>query len=281
MKSEKNITTLTIVLVMILGSSVLPAKQASAVVVWQEDFESADALNDWTLSGWLNATGVMAMSDYSGYKTVDGVLTAPNSIDYTTASAAYHNSTVAYGTWKFAWYAAGDSILHGVYAFIPFIFNDSVNKLNITGKTQPEYWKDTSGYGLFLITFESISPPGAAVPGLSLCKLTNDETSPFEVVTGYEFKEDSTGWHDIIITRNLEGKLKVYYDSKLVIQITDTFTTTSGHFGFLSVRGDSRFDNITVSDTVDYTPAASIGGHLLLVIPAMSVLVLVRKKKKS
>jgi hypothetical protein len=260
---------------MILGSNVLPGEQASAEMVWQEDF---DDLNNWTLEGGSNMTGIMQTNPDHGLITVDGALTAPNSTTFDTASFAIHNSTVAYGTWRFKWYAAEGSD-RAVYDNHAFIFNNP-SDWNLSGETQDEFLKDTSGYSLLMISQYMPSTGVAEAPGLSLCEFTNDETSPFDVFASYGFNASITGWHNIIITRNSEGEFNVFYDSTLVMQATDNSTTTSEYFVFGSFKGDSRFDDISVSDAVDYPPATTDGYLLWLVIPTISLLIFIRKKKQ-
>ncbi|MHA2293173.1 MAG: hypothetical protein ACXACK_13530 [Candidatus Hodarchaeales archaeon] len=247
----------------------------SAATVWTEYF---DDLDDWDLSDFtINAiTEVHTQDNVSGFSLVDGALTAPNCLNWNHPSRALRNSTVAYGTWSFDWVVAEGST-HKAHDGVLFIHTDREHNYNINGLTQAEYYAGLSGYVLVLSCMQL---SGVIVgPGLTIVEYTTQEPG-YEVLGSHPLSTAPVGPHHIDITRNSQGIFRVFFDSSQVIQVTDNSITTSEKFGFKSFRGDSQIDNITVSDSVDKTPApASIS--ITVVVLGLMVLPLVAQKRKK
>ncbi|MFQ5979883.1 MAG: hypothetical protein ACE5OZ_17265 [Candidatus Heimdallarchaeota archaeon] len=67
----------------------------------------------------------------------------------------------------------------------------------------------------------------------------------------HQFSSPITGSHHIAVTRDLQGNFEVFFDSTLIIEASDNSTTTSEKFIITSWVGDSAFDNIVVSNSID------------------------------
>ena len=63
-----------------------------------------------------------------------------------------------------------------------------------------------------------------------------------------------SGWKDIIITRDPTGQFYVYLNGDYLMGTKDTTTTVSETFSIFSM-GNPGFEDISVSDTVDYDKA--------------------------
>jgi hypothetical protein len=64
-------------------------------------------------------------------------------------------------------------------------------------------------------------------------------------------------WHHVDVTRDEEGRIRLYVDGDLGIDVVDSRVTESYYFGIMleySFRGKSYIDNIVVSDTIDVHP---------------------------
>ena len=220
--------------------SICPTK---AAIIWQEDFEcELTDLTDWILHGWqTNSTNHFEQTPDSGFTIQGGALTGPNSTSFNNGSFAYHNCSLAYGTWSFDWIIS----VRTTYDLIHLVYSDPINQLNFTGKTMDEYVLSVKTYTLILA-----STATGAGRGIHLFVTTGNASNMDKELATYDFGSDLTGLHQVQITRDERGEFKVYFDSELVMQVTDNTYTTSEYFNFASIKGDSQIDNIVVSDEI-------------------------------
>ena len=218
----------------------LPFTQVSAEVVWEEDFESGP-FDDWSLQGYESILDVFYPSNLLPSIT-NGLLQMPNIRTGANWSAALRNCTIAYGTWSFDWIVevGSDHISWDLVFFISDMpFNQSgMDRLD----------RETNGYILGLKSGD-IGIYGDYNNSIFLFNL---HMASYDLIgLPYSFSEPITGSHRVVVTRGLQGEFNVYFDSTLIITTTHTTTTTSERVVFSSWFGDSAFDNISVSSSVD------------------------------
>ncbi len=96
--------------------------------------------------------------------------------------------------------------------------------------------------------------------------------------------EDISGSHQVHVTRGLQGEFNVFFDSSLIITVTDNTITSSDRIFFGSMLGDSTFDNISVSDTVEdpstTTAKKGPGFELEVVVLRLSLFFLFTRKRR-
>ncbi len=265
----KNVIPFSIA-ILILISLNLPMNQAQGSVVWTEDFTGDP--DDWSFGNWGVNPDDTWYSTGTGYSVVDGVLRAPNNQDFSNLSMAHRDSTVAYGNWSADWFIASGTD-HLAYDVLIFMITDLVHDYNATGLTESQYLANTIGYGLVLVSSSDWSVfEGYRDPGITLVRFP----SPTVTLDTYKFTADIEGSHNIEITRNLQGQISVYFDTELKLQATDNVTTTSEKFFLVSFKGDSGFDNITVSENIPTTTESFI---VWLLFPSLMILVVIRRKR--
>ncbi|MHA2293771.1 MAG: hypothetical protein ACXACK_16540 [Candidatus Hodarchaeales archaeon] len=276
--SSKHFKFIMATALILLIVSTIP--RVSATTVWTENFEDGN-LNDWDLFGTSTNVldDIMTRHNVSEFSVVDGALTAPNSQNWGQVSEASHNSTVAYGTWSFDWVVA-EGTIHKVYDEILFIYTDREHNYDATGVTTSDFLEGISGYGLILSSSKYPYGDDIAGPGLTLLEYTNQKEL-VEFHGKHQFGTNLVGTYQIDITRDSQGNFKIYFDSVLYIQATDNSTTTSEKFNFLSFRGDSQIDNITVSDSVDVSYPAPASITVSVVVLGLLILPLVVRKRKK
>ena len=256
---------LALLMVIIL---VVPLRQISATIIWSEDFEGP--LDDWEFRGYSYDT-VFMPNDSVAPSIVNGTLQMPN-IRVLTESQFFRNSTVAYGTWSFDWHVApGDD--HSSVDGIFLVINNFPN--NLTGLSNSQLASTISGYVLILISADRPSSQYAD-RSITLAKYLSYS---FSILEYHQFTASITGFHHIDVTRNLQGEFKVYYDSNLIIQYTDNTITTSEKCVIVSWMGDSAFDNITVSDSIDIPRTTDFPG--LFTLFSIGVFIIMRRKREK
>lgn len=288
MKQRKQ-NLITIVMGILLGVlMVSPLNQGTAKTVLSETFDTAD---EWDLGGYEFIdweTSLVWDTDYIP-KVENGVLQMPNTqTDWWYLSQAYHSSTVAYGTWSFDWYVnAGKD--HQSYDTVAFIAN------NMAPTKRSGYINENmSGYALTLTSDDKKEPPLES-HAVALVEFENG-TQQWKFLKSYQLSSTLIGWHHIDITRNVTGQFNIYFDNRLVLQLTDNSTKTCENFAFYSWYGDSVFDNLTVSDTVDpistitesnsVDPNSSIPDGtnyppLFIIVVSIGVIIILRKNRRK
>ena len=252
-----------------------------AKTIWSENFDSGTS-EELSLFAWTVISGDFKTNDTAKPTIVNNALKMPNTREWGTWSAAQRNTTVAYGTWSFD-YTVKAGADHTACDTIFFLMNDVP-------------W-DLDGFPI-------TGDPYAGFVGYILAIKTSNQSNIWEdddrqIILGqyvpvthkyyqrvkYQFPSDIVGTHHIDITRNEKGEFKVYFDSKQIISYTNLQTGVSEICIFGSWTGDSIFDNITVSDSVDVSSSSSPFLELTLVIPSVVLIVTItrwnKKRKKQ
>ena len=183
---------------------------------------------------------------YDGWTEISGIFSAEENTLKTPFKALNmisHPSTVATGTWSFDIY-------------IPSGRLGQIHFVGVLGKT----------YDLHVGT-----------EFIDLYKIMDGSLTTMLASYGaYSF----SGWQHIDITRDEDGKICVYKNGRLVIDVIDTSITTSEYFLFVTGSPEMELDNIVVRNTVEppQTPfyllllPATIGIALILLIAAVTYL---------
>ncbi|MHA2253864.1 MAG: hypothetical protein ACXAD7_26160 [Candidatus Kariarchaeaceae archaeon] len=259
--------TFMFVLILIL-SQALPN---SAAQVWSEDFEGN--LDDWTLEGYYWDANYTWWQTTHDLKIVDGALTAPQSTTFNDTQIAYHDSAVEYGTWSFDW-TLGDGNV-GYDAFV-FMMNDETDLYNFSGINEADFRFE--GYGLLMDFFQV-----GVVPELRLIEYYGVDSNKFADAHVVEKLEPTTrdqGSFHFDITRNEDGKIRIYMDDELMIEFTDKSTPQSERIQYVSWTGNTAIDNIVVDDQVK-DPSKDDAPLLILPFALTFAMIVFIKKKRS
>ncbi len=225
------------------------AHTAHAKTAWEDNFANEE-LEEWNTYACSSDDIWNSPCDYNNtkFEVTGGSLSAPSSTGFNYVTRAFHNSSIAYGTWSFDWTVSENK---KSFDAVEFAFTDHKHEYNWTG-TNPST-RRWSGYSLVMVSWDIPVWQGSNGPGLHLIKFINS-SSAFSTSTVKSVKFNSTisGTHHIDITRNNTGEFNIFFDSELVINITDNRYQTSEMFAFVSWEGDSSFDNIYVSDTIEF-----------------------------
>ena len=224
----------------------LPLTQVSAGVAWSEDWTTSP-FDEWVIDSYSynDSHGFQPNSSFEPI-IADGVCTTNTASDFfgVTWSGAHRNSSVAYGTWSFDW-VVGPDVDNESYIIVFFLANNTENFHDWTGTKI--YGHGMEGYFLIIQSGSKGAIPNNTVRlGTIEGGFTKD----------YSFPEPITGSHHIDITRTVNGEFNVYWDyvdesTQPIITRTSISVKTCEAFMFGAWIGDSIFDNITVSDTVD------------------------------
>ncbi len=204
--------------------SVFP--QSAATVEWEEYFDG-----DW--DGWT------VTAEYN----CDWVITN-NALDTDTDAVEgicrmWHESNITVGTWKIDCLVPinGDGIPR-----ILFLANGT----DPPGASEDDY----QGYGI------EVFPPNDAI---YLYKQDGDWQFGDQLLASAPVEDAYDTWITYAITRNSTGGINVYINpassvAEPDISFVDTEFSYSERFVLEVHFGNAMFDNITVSDTIDYTP---------------------------
>lgn len=256
----------------------LSPSQVSAAPVWNEDFgtPSVENLDGWDLQGYELENDSYYEVDH-GFTIENEELMAEDIFVQWQASGhgiftqirrALHNSSVVYGTWSFDWRVSRSQ---HTFDSVEIMFTDLRDNYNLTGEFTGF---DMIGYTLILDT----------VTNNEICIEKFGGITNF-ILARHHFATTPSGLHHIDITRDLTGQFKVYFDSLLVLSVTDNEITTSEKFIFASFQGNSSIDNIAVSNSVDSVPTdANLPIQLIAIgagISLMVAVILIYLKRKS
>ncbi|MFX1335790.1 MAG: hypothetical protein ACFFAM_15285 [Promethearchaeota archaeon] len=273
MKRKKYSILIVLIGILLEFLIISPIIQGTAKIVWSEDFTTAD---EWKLQGFdlISVTLDCVMNQNFAPTIENGILKMPNTQDKWNYSQAVHSSAIAYGTWSFDWLISIGSD-HQAYDVVCFIANNY-------GPTEEsgEIPKNFTGYVLVLTSDEkredSLKPHAVTLAEFI-------ETSKYWVILNYfQFPKALEGLFHIDITRNIAGEFNIYINSEHVFKVVDNSTTTSENFIFGSWFGDTVFDNLTVSNTVDIHPptGANYPSLFISVVPIGLLIILKKKHKK-
>ncbi|WP_455463568.1 hypothetical protein, partial [Candidatus Hodarchaeum mangrovi] len=182
------------------------------------------------------------------------LLQMPNTQTSWYFSQALRNSTVAYGSWGFDFTIKPDEdqINHSSMFNVYFISN-CTRDLN----AEPSF-TEYQNWGIYSIGLNSgeVGPEWVSFLYQSIWLSCVLPQSGITFLGQYNFTDPITGTHHIDITRNsTNGEFNVYFDyltnPEPLITAIDNNITTSENMMFYSSYGDTSFDNITVSNTID------------------------------
>ncbi|MFX1517206.1 MAG: hypothetical protein ACFFC6_12960 [Promethearchaeota archaeon] len=248
-----------------------------AKTIWSENFDSGTS-EELSLFAWTVINGDFTTNDSAKPTIVNKALEMPNTREWGTWSTAQRNTTVAHGTWSFD-YTVKTGADHTACDVIFFIVNGmswDLDGLPVSGDPYGGY----VGYILAIKTSNQSYIWGDDSREIILGQYTPITHNYYQRVK-YQFPSDIVGTHHIDITRNEKGEFKVYFDSKQIISYTNLQTSISEICIFGSWTGDSTFDNITVSDSVDVTSSSSPSLEITLVIPSVVLMVTVSRLNKK
>ncbi|MFX0087555.1 MAG: hypothetical protein ACFFAU_18030 [Candidatus Hodarchaeota archaeon] len=245
MKKRLNMNNQLLILLLLGISLLCSPTRVSTTVIWEENFEGSP--DDWSLSYWNTSSGVFVKQPEPGFTIQNGILTAPNDRTFDMAAFAYRNSSVAYGTWAFDWVVEPGTD-HCAYDVISLLGNDSAGDYDPSGETWDEYLANDYTYNLGMSSSSATGGAGTWVkPGLNFVKRAGGGDT--DVMLGkYQFANDITGIHRVEVTRDNSGKFRIYFDDTFLFSAIDNEFKTSEVFFLGSAKGDSGFDNITITN---------------------------------
>ncbi|MHA2295886.1 MAG: hypothetical protein ACXAEU_07170 [Candidatus Hodarchaeales archaeon] len=266
MKEKKSIILSPLMGIMIIILVFCPISQVTATEIWSENFNT---LGEWELRGADWPFPLDWNPDFA--PTIEnGVLQMPNTQTDLHVSQAIHSSTVAYGNWSFDWYVTPGAE-HEAYDIVNFIVNNFINE---SGEQRMEM----TGYLLALTSNEKVGS-NLNAHAVTLAEWINI-SNLWMVLKEYQFPSALEGSYHIDITRDITGEFSIYFNKELVLQETDNTTTTSEHFVFGSWYGDTVYDNLTVSDTVEPPPKATAYLHPIMVVIIAGVVIIRRRRHR-
>jgi len=183
-------------------------------VVWSDNFDDGD------YDGWSVTSG-MFLAETNTLKAVsEGSIERYQSISE-GSNVVVHPSTVTTGTWSFDVYVTGDGGGEILFMMVP-------------GRT---YMIDITSDNIYLWR-RGIDEEGRRVGGVML-------HFPYIV------RDPFSGWQHIDITREGNGRIRVYHGGKWATGAYDTLLTTSQSFVYIAPSSGMALDNIVVSNTID------------------------------
>jgi hypothetical protein len=187
-----------------------------ADVVWSDDFDDGDYDN------WAVQTGTWGAEE--------------KYLTNTKLGSIYHPSSISVGTWSFDTYAY--PVPSWDFSF--FFMIDKPLHYPIQGST--EFY----AYFISIYVFDD-----GSTSTIDLRRTAGLVSGTMETLVEYEVGRDlSHKWIHVDITRESDGRIKVYLNKELVIDYVDTLITESNYFLFLSEPGPA-IDNIVVKDVVE------------------------------
>ena len=208
---------LVIMSIILLSNVSFSVTPCHAAIVFADDF------NDGNYDGWIVPFG--------NWTFVDNALLVRYSKDtFRNGGLIYHASTIAYGTWSYDMYNVPGK-LHEMFPIIEEFTPDESYDYHLITKlttTNPEilFGKDIGkNFGLRIAVWVSDS-------------------------------DIDGSWHHMDITRETNGRFRIYLNRMLIIDAVDSTFTTSKYVGFLCDPDGPKIDNIVVSDAIDIHPSA-------------------------
>ncbi len=187
-------------------------------IVWSDDF-SGGKLDGWTIRGNFAAGKTL--------KTLD----CPTC--YQGLNVASHPSPIAYGTWSFDVYISSALEPRMLIMFV----SDCPPDMPLAADCEIHV------YMLEVLEYSHTV--------LNLIKLTGkgENQTPSDLAS-YRATRDISGWQHVDITRDTDGRFRVYLNRKLVMDVVDKSITTSQNFAFLA-PGGKALNHIVVSKAID------------------------------
>jgi hypothetical protein len=224
---KKSVIVILTIAILLLTTSIT-IKPASATEEWSEDFQSG-LLTDWT---------TFAMEDPQNGPVIEGNFTiedgALKSLD-NDINFAEHNSTVNVGTWSF------DMYVPDVGSYVGFAFMSNGSRPLVEGTCR-------------LIAIEANIIAGTFV----FWQVRYDGVMGLD--TPYQNSGGVAGWHHIDITRTNTGLIRIYLNGSttpIFDMVTNDVTSSLVIACYTHNAAGGAFDNIVVDNEILITPPAS------------------------
>jgi hypothetical protein len=179
------------------------------------DIVWSDNFDDVNYSGWMVTSGAFSAEDQT-LKSIGGGNIIGNIV---------HPSFVATGTWSF-------DVLVGTETDIYFMYTPLMNQQNQYEGIQILLY----GTHIQLYSYSSFYNAGSLRLG------------------EYIFASSIPGWQHLDVTRNSDGRICIYHNETLILDLVDHAPLTSSEFFTYNPSGQASLDNIVVSNTIDIEP---------------------------
>jgi hypothetical protein len=243
---------------------------ASASIGWADDFNDGN-YDGWTING-LYAPVVGDWSITTGKADiVDGELIFTGEQIFRNFSYAIHESTVEYGSWSFDVKVrpiSGSSNHTHIY----FLDNRPTEEI-------PDFESPYMAYDVFIYSAPwNVSPPNwmrkydDTAPSILLVRRSVNTG----VIIGNYSVDEINGLYRFNVTREDTGRIRVYVNDTLRIDVVETRTFTPQSFYLTSEAGIS-YDNIVVSGRTEggdalVGPMIAVGVGAVITIAALVIL---------
>ncbi|MFW9944545.1 MAG: hypothetical protein ACFFB7_06060 [Candidatus Sifarchaeia archaeon] len=239
MKKEIKIMIMSAGILTLLCVTAFGPVPCSGVVVWSEYFDGPP--DGWQLEGcdadegWLRING--SKEDPMG----DPI------------AIANRSSTVTVGTWDY----------------------DVVELGSMGGWLGVWFMADTSNFhtaNYYAVRLTRVMTATGSIPVFGLYRSLNTSQGVSKVKLGsYDGPESPQGAHHIRVSRNQDGRIRVYVNGTLGIDVTDTEIDESTCFVFWDYIMDTALDNIVVTDEpetdgIPWWLVVAIGGVVIVVV---------------
>ncbi len=197
MLDEKAAIVIIICMALLSAPSPTYNQGVRSSVVWSENFD------DRSLDDWIVTRGVFSaeMQTLWAYGT-----------DALYSNLAYHKCNVSVGTWSF------DILLKKEWSwnYHPPTVRIMVDRID------DFTWK---GY---VVNFYTLSRSAGDVFAVHL----KTHTSSWDTLAEYRFDQPPDGWQKVDITRGSDGRITVYLNRTMLIDVVDSSIESSGYFVF-------------------------------------------------
>lgn len=183
-------------------------------MVWSDSFDDGD------YDGWTVTNGLFSAEENTLKAVSEGSIERYQSISEGSNVIA-HPSTVATGTWSFDVYVTSE----GGGEILFMTASNRTYVIDITSDT-------------IYLRRRGIDGEGRRVGGKML-------DFPYIV------RDPFSGWQHIDVTREENGRIRVYHEGKWATGAYDTLLKTSQNFLYIAPSPGIALDNIVVSNTID------------------------------
>ncbi|MHA2175735.1 MAG: hypothetical protein ACXABI_12955 [Candidatus Hodarchaeales archaeon] len=257
----------------------IPWSQGRSTITWSENFESGTS-EELTLVAYSYVSNEFVQNNTALPVVVSNALHMPNTRGWGTWSGGQRNSSIAYGTWSYD-VVIKEGENHSACDVVFLTMNNlpwNVSGFSLNSHTLEGYflgmksgspndiWGNIKNHSILFGKYEAI---------------THEEV---HLVTA-QLPENIVGSHNVRVTRDLDGKFEVFFDSAKIITYTDNTIKTSEICVFASWSGDSIFDNITVSDnaenptTTTTTTTTDSTNFASLFVISLGILIMIQRKR--
>ncbi|UCE11721.1 MAG: hypothetical protein JSW61_07270 [Candidatus Thorarchaeota archaeon] len=210
---------------------------STSSIVWSDNFDDED-ISDWNIIG-INETA-------DPFYLIPGNISASGGAMRIIGPEwhyAYHNSSVAFGTWRYD---------------VDIQRPDTIDRFAVGFAGEFNQETLLMGRGNNYLISHRIFDDGPS-GDLRLAVNSVDGTTRFLDTHPIS---DIRGWWNIIVTREPSGQFYVYLNGVLIMDAVDLTHTTLDSFSFYGMANPA-IDNVSVSNTIDYDAAPPKWAHPL------------------